>query len=196
MLRLFTRVTLGAVGKDGNNTAASSSNFAGNEDNQEILNNGSNPDDFALHHFNNVEEADAAVALSTAEGAAIIVVNDLDLAPEQHYNQHHRYTNKEKELNKEDEEVEESSEETESEIEELGADLRENLLVNRRHKKNNYTNRVLPSRNGRHKRRQMRLTSRKRHVVASSNGSQLSYHHPTIQAKQNQSLSLFHSSYI
>lgn len=32
----------------------------------------------------------------------------------------------------------------------------------------------------------MRLTSRKRHVVASSNGSQLSYHHPTIQAKQNQ----------
>jgi F-box/leucine-rich repeat protein 2/20 len=171
MLRLFNRVTLGAVGKDGNTSTASAAaaNLA-DEDNQEILNE-SNPDEFALHHFNNVEAA-------TVAGGGAIIVNDIDLDPEQY----HHCINKEEE----NDEEEESSEDSESEIEEVSADLRENLLVNRRHKRNNYTNRVLLNRNGRHKRRQMRLTSRKRHVVASSNGSQLSYHHPTIQAKQNQ----------
>uniref|UniRef100_A0AC35GLI2 Uncharacterized protein n=1 Tax=Panagrolaimus sp. PS1159 TaxID=55785 RepID=A0AC35GLI2_9BILA len=77
----------------------------------------------------------------TIEGN-IFVVNDIDLAPEsQQYNNSRYYSNKEKEQpqQREEEELDESSEETESEIEEVSADLRENLLVNRRHKKNNYT---------------------------------------------------------
>ena len=110
MLRLFTRVTLGAVGKEeGDDNTTAGANFA-DKDNQEIPNE-SNPDEFALHHFHQHDNDEAAA----------IIVNDIHLAPELHQPK------------------DDSSEETESEIEEVSADLRENLLVNRRHKRNNYT---------------------------------------------------------
>uniref|UniRef100_A0A7E4W347 F-box domain-containing protein n=1 Tax=Panagrellus redivivus TaxID=6233 RepID=A0A7E4W347_PANRE len=145
MLRLLTRVTLGATARDGDLAAENQA------DNDAPLHDDEG-DDLNLHHF------------EAPDHPQIGAIHESD-------HDHDIY--------------DDSSTDIESESEDV--DLRENLLTTRHHHRSRHSsNRVIVNRSNKHKRKQMRLTSRKRHVVASTNGSQLSYHHPTIQAKQNQ----------